>query len=144
LADRTLIALPGWVERCVLQTWGRADFTGDPLLADATHEAGRWAGEDIGSALQLLLAADVDEQRTTPLAVLRSAVVYPTGVLEAAGVKPVARDRFTVQRFPEDPYGLTPSSFADIDPELAPVALAWGAAKAVAHRRRHGSREAGR
>jgi hypothetical protein len=39
--------------------------------------------------------------------------------------------------FPDDDYGLTPASFADIDPALAEPGLAWGAAKAWVHRRRH-------
>ena len=52
---------------------------------------------------------------------------------------PVARDRFVSERFPDDPYGLTPASLQAVDPELGDAAIAWGAAKAMAHRRRHGT-----
>ena len=58
-------------------------------------------------------------------------------MLEAAGVPPVVRDPFAEERFPDDPYGLTPASLAAVDPALAEPALTWGAAKALAHRRRH-------
>jgi hypothetical protein len=80
---------------------------------------------------------DVDAQASTPLSVLRAAVAAPTAVLRDAGVPPVARDRFAEERFPDDTYGLVPASVAAVDPALTDVALRWGAAKAMAHRRRH-------
>lgn len=129
LADGMEAALPGWVVRSV----GR--FLPDP--GPAAEEAGRRAAADIAGAVRNLLAQDVDDQRTTPLALLRAAVAYPTAVLQAAGVPPVDRDRFAVERFPDDPYDLTPATLADIDPSLADVGLAWGAAKAFEHKRRH-------
>lgn len=129
LADGIEAALPGWVVRSV----GR--FLPDP--GPAAEEAGRRAATDIGGAVRNLLAQDVGDQRTTPLALLRAAVAYPTAVLQAAGVPPVDRDRFAAERFPDDPYDLTPATFADIDPSLADVGLAWGAAKAFEHKRRH-------
>lgn len=131
LADGIDAALPGWVVRCV------ARFLPDP--GPAAEEAGRRAAAEVGGAVRALLAQDVDEQRATPLTLLRSAIVYPTAVLQAAGVPPVERDRFAVERFPDDPYDLTPATFADIDPALVEVGLAWGAAKAFEHRRRHTS-----
>jgi hypothetical protein len=86
-----------------------------------------------------LLAADIDEQRTTPLAILRGAALrYPTSVLHAAGVPPVVRDRAAEELFPDDLYDLVPASFADLDPSLADAGLRWGAAKAFEHKRRHG------
>ena len=45
--------------------------------------------------------------------------------------------------FPDDPYDLTPGSFADVDPSLHEPGLVWGAAKAhvvLARRRREGRR----
>lgn len=131
LADGIEAALPGWVVRCV----GR--FLPDP--GPAADDAGRRAAAEVGGAVRALLYQDVDEQRATPLTLLRAAVAYPTAVLQAAGVPPVERDRFAVERFPDDPYDLTPATFADIDPSLAEVGLAWGAAKAFEHRRRHTS-----
>ena len=86
-----------------------------------------------------MLAADVDEQATTPLAILRTAVRYPTEVLVAAGVPPVERDSFSQRAFPDDIYDLTPATFADVDPALAEAGIAWGAAKAFEHKRRHRS-----
>ena len=73
--------------------------------------------------------------------VVRAAVIYPTAVLRAAGVPAPGRDEFVIERFPDDDYGLTPVSLAALDPddpELVELALKWGAAKAMAHRYRHG------
>ncbi|MEO7555966.1 MAG: hypothetical protein ABIV94_05100, partial [Acidimicrobiales bacterium] len=64
---------------------------------------------------------------------LRRAVRYPTAVLAAAGVPPVVRDAFAERAFPDDDYGLTPATFADVDPALHEPGLAWGAAKAHVH-----------
>ena len=130
--------MAGWVVRCVagalpLETPDRLE-----VLARA-EAAGRAARDEVGRALRALLGADVDAQHSTPLSVVRAAVAYPTAVLEAAGVAPVARDRFAQERFPADVYGLTPASLTAVDPALAEPAITWGAAKAMAHRRRHGA-----
>ena len=85
----------------------------------------------------------MDEQRTGPLAVIRTAVRYPTEVLAAAGVGPVQRDEFAERSFPDDVYDLAPASFADLDPALHEPGLVWGAAKAhvvLARRRAEGKR----
>ena len=88
--------------------------------------------------LRALLEADVDEQCTTPLAIVRAAVRYPTAMLRTAGVPPVERDDFKVHAFPGDDYDLAPASLADVDPALVDLGIAWGAWKAMAHRARHG------
>jgi hypothetical protein len=136
LADRVSAAVPGWVLRCVEELLPPSDPRRDQVLARA-REAGVAAGREVGEELRLLLAAEVDAQRSTPLAVVRRAVAYPTAVLDEAQVPPLARDPFVSERFPDDPYGLTPASLAAIDPDLREPAIAWGAAKAMAHRRRH-------
>jgi hypothetical protein len=92
---------------------------------------------DLGPSISQLLAADIDDQHTTPLALLRGAVRYPTAVLRDAGVPAVERDRFAEDAFPDDVYDLTPATFADLDPALTEAGLAWGAAKAWEHTRRH-------
>ena len=102
------------------------------------HEAGLEAQQEVAAQLRALVAADVDAQRTTPLAVVRAAVVRTRPRCSTRpGVPPVPRDPFVSERFPDDPYGLTPASLAALDPELGELAIAWGAAKAMAHRRRH-------
>ena len=109
----------------------------DPEVMAKAREAGRRAAEEVGAAVRTLLAADIDEQRTTPLALLRGAVRYPTEVLRDADVAPVERDPVQVRLLPDDLYDLSPASFADVDPALAEPGMVWGAAKALAHRRRH-------
>ena len=144
LAGAVEAALPPWVERAVagvLDAWraSGAEVDVPRVMARARQEAGRGAAA-VGEELRALLSLDVDGQRTTPLAVVRAAVSVPTAVLAEAGVPPVVRDRFAEERFPDDPYGLTPGSLASLSPEVGELALAWGAAKAAAHRARHGGR----
>ena len=138
LADAVEVALPGWVERSVtriMAAWlGRAPDAG---VVEAAQEAGRRAAAEVGAEVRALLEADIDEQWTTPLSLLRAAVRYPTEVLREAGVPPVERDPFQEKLVPGDLYDLSPASFADVDPALAEPGMVWGAAKALAHRRRH-------
>jgi hypothetical protein len=138
LADAVEVALPRWVERSVTRivvAWTGAPP--DAAVAEAARDAGRRAAAEVGAEVRALLAADIDEQWTTPLSLLRSAVRYPTRVLEEAGVPPVERDPIQERLLPGDIYDLSPASFADVDPALAEPGMVWGAAKALAHRRRH-------
>jgi len=139
LADAVEAALPAWVRRCVDATMIAWRGTVPAEVESAAEAAGRRAQAEVGGRVRELLAQDVDDQRSTPLAILRAAVAFPTEVLEAAGVPPLQRDEFRVQAFPGDLYDLTPASFADVDPSLPELATAWGAAKAMAHRERHRS-----
>jgi hypothetical protein len=97
----------------------------------------------VGPLVRELLAADIDEQRTGPLALVRAAVRYPASVLSAAGVLPVQRDADAVRLFPDDAFDLSPGSFAELHPDLRVPGLEWGAAKAYVHRRRHAGGTAG-
>jgi hypothetical protein len=148
LAAAVEAAVPGWVRRAVdgvLEAWTAAGGVLGPEAGDTdavqrrAAEAGEAARRAVSDDLRRLLAADVDAQWTTPLSVVRALVVFPTDVLEEAGVSPRVRDRFDEERFPGDPYGLTPASLSALGPEVGALALAWGAAKAAAHRARHGS-----
>jgi hypothetical protein len=137
LATRVSAAVPAWVVRCVASRLapGRADRL---RILDQAEEFGRRARHDVAGKLGGLLSADVDAQDSTPLEVIRAAVAFPTEVLRGAGVAPARRDEFAEARFPDDPYGLTPASLLALGPEVGELAIAWGAAKAMAHRRRHG------
>jgi hypothetical protein len=147
-----VVAVPGWIEREVDRMVDAWDLTRPPgpgtdhdedddrrrdTVRGESRVAGRRAAADAAARLGALLSADSDAQWTTPLEVVRGLVEYATTVLRRAGVPPVVRDRFDESRFPDDLYGLTPTSLAAVDPRLAPTALAWGAAKAQAHRARH-------
>jgi hypothetical protein len=143
LADGIEAALPGWVERCVVEL-GDAWRPGlGQQLRPAAAAAGARAVAEVGPQVRALLETDVDAQRTGPLAVLRDAVRYPAEVLAAAGVPAVVRDDFAERAFPDDAYGLAPAAFADLDPGLHEPGLVWGAAKAhtvLARRRAEGRR----
>ena len=121
LADAVERALPGWVARVTAHV---------PLDGGAVAEAGRRAVADVGAAVRALLATDVDEQRTNPLAVARGAVRYPTELLARAGIAPAKRDEFAVRAFPDDVYDLSPATWSDLGPDVQEPGIMWGAAKA--------------
>jgi hypothetical protein len=136
LAEAIERALPGWVERSVARLAIAFHGGVDDDVRAAATEAGRRAATEVGAEVRELLALDIDDQRTTPLSLLRGAVRYPTEVLRAAGVPPVVRDESQERLFPDDDYDLAPANFADVSPDLADVGLAWGAAKAFTHLQR--------
>ncbi|MCU1458670.1 MAG: hypothetical protein JWL73_2762 [Actinomycetia bacterium] len=132
-------AIPGWVERSVtriLDAWGRADADVRSRAVAEARAAGPEVAARVGSELAELFATPVAEQRTTPLEVVRRAVAEPTAILRRAGVGEIARDAFEERNRPDDVYGLVPHTLGDLgDPELAPLHLAWGVAKAARLRR---------
>ncbi len=143
LADGVCAALGPWVSRCVALRADQWRPGSAAPLAEAAAAAGERAAREVGQELRDLLATDVDQQRTGPLAVLRGAVRFPTAVLVGAGVPAVVRDEFLERAFPGDVYELAVASFADLDPALHEPGLVWGAAKAhvvLARRRQEGLR----
>ncbi|HET6952764.1 MAG TPA: hypothetical protein VFI47_20450 [Acidimicrobiales bacterium] len=142
LADALEEALPRWVDRSVRQVLAGQGIAVDGVLAARIADAGRAAAAEGMPRVRRLLAADVDRQPGTPLAIVRSLVPIPTAVLRAAGARPMARDEFSERSFPDDVYDLSPAGFADVDPAVHEPGLVWGAAKAHVHlarRRRRGS-----
>jgi hypothetical protein len=143
LADGMVAALGPWVERNVMRIATAYAGAPDAAVTDAARAAGVAATDDLGPRIRVLLATDVDDQRGNPLQVARELTSYATGVLRDAGVPPVVRDTEAERQFPDDDYDLTPASFADLDPRLAEIGIAWGAAKAhvvLRRRRREGRR----
>lgn len=134
LASALEEVLAAWVVRSVRLRLSRDD----PAVMEAAAVAGRRAVGDVAPRVRALVEADIDAQATTPLALVRQAVRYPTEVLAAAGVPPVERDDFSRDRFPDDVYDLTPARLGDVDPRLHDLGIVWGAAKAFAHKQRHG------
>lgn len=143
LADAVDRALPGWTVRVVEARCAGAGITVDDDVHHRAEAAGEQVRVEASSAVRTLLRRDVDDQPTTPLALLRGAVAAPTRLLRELGVPPVERDEFESASFPDDVYGLSPQNFADIDPALHEPGLQWGAAKAyviLARRRAEGRR----
>ena len=130
LADAVAAALPGWVARSLRS---HVPGVGDDVVAAVTAEV----EADVLVDLRALLAGDVDEQRQSPLAVVRRAAATVGGALDALGVAPPARDDQQRSLFPDDTHDLAPASFADLSEEAGQAGIAWGAAKAYVHRRRH-------
>lgn len=137
LAAGVAAAIGPWVVHCVTRLADQWQPGLSAELAQATQAAAAAATDAVAPRVSELLAQDVEQQRSNPLAIVRSAVRYPTEVLMAAGVPPVVRDAFAVEAFPDDHYDLTPGSFTDLDPDLGEAGITWGAAKAFVVRARH-------
>jgi hypothetical protein len=131
LADAVDAAFDGWIRSCV------ARFDGALAVGPDVAAASVEAKQMVMPILRAFFALDIDQQRTTPLTLLRTAVAYPTAVLQRGGVPPVRRDVSDEERFPEDVYNLNPATWSDIGESVAEPGLRWGAAKAFEHRRRH-------
>ena len=143
LADSVELALEPWVVRSVESRCREHGHVVDDHVRAVAHDAGRRCREQVGGAVRRLLLTDPDDQRGSPLALLRDGTRYATEVLRSLGVPPVARDEFSASAFAEDVYDLSPASFADVDPSLHEPGLMWGAAKAhihLARRRAEGRR----
>jgi hypothetical protein len=107
----------------------------DAIVSDAAAE--------IVDRLRVLLATDVDEQRSNPLAIYRASLDAPTEYLRQRGVPERAPDSFAAAHFPDDPYRLGPATWSDVAPDLETPGLMWGAWKAMtvlARRRDEGLR----
>ena len=134
--------VPAWVQARVeqlLDAWGRASAGVRARAEVVSAEAGAAAAARITAELRALFAVDPEKQRATPLEIVRGVYREPTAVLEAVGVPPVVRDEFDERAWPDDVYGLVPRTLGDLgDPDLAPLHLAWGMAKAAVIRARRG------
>jgi hypothetical protein len=122
-----------WVVRAVtfiLDAWGRLDTAAYVAAIAHARDAGTEAAQRVGTELRAFFATDVDEQRTTPLAIVRSLRVEATNVLQAAGVPPVERDAYDERAFPDDIYGIVPKDLAELDDQdLGAALIAWGLGK---------------
>jgi hypothetical protein len=129
-----------WTDRVVSELadqWGQlAAGQRDALRADA-QQAGERAAARVAAELRAFFALDASQQRTTPLAIVRTVRVEATDVLTGAGVPPVVRDPYEVRAFPDDIYGIVPHAIVELgDDDLGPALLAWGLGKAAVLRAR--------
>ena len=134
------LRLPDWTVvqvRRVLDAWGRADAQARRRADVEAEAAGPRVAARVGADLRVLFALDPDDMRATPLEIIRTAVWEPTEVLRTAGVAEVVREPFVVRAYPKDVYDLVPHNLGDLgDPELGPLHLAWGLARAGVQRAR--------
>jgi hypothetical protein len=124
-----------WLEAAVATRAADAGLTG-PVVEEVAARAAAEARATVVLRIRALLAQDIDEQATTPLALLRGAIGPATAALQELGVPPVDRDEFAERAFPADLYALSPAAFEDVAEELRTPGLEWGAAKAFVHLRR--------
>ncbi len=132
LKSAAIEATPAWVRRRVTEVaaaQGVAVGSDSDIVADAAERARRYVGSRLGE----LLDTDIDRQRTTPLSVFRDAARFPVEALHRLGVPEVHRTDVDRWAFPNDPFGVSPASLAEIGDEVQRAGIAWGAAKAALH-----------
>jgi hypothetical protein len=114
----------------ILDAWGRLDTAAYVAAVAHAHDAGNDAAERVTHELRSFFATDVDAQRTTPLAIVRTLRIEATNVLMAAGVPAVERDPFDARAFPDDIYGIVPKDLGELgDEDLGAALIAWGLGK---------------
>lgn len=128
LLDAARLAVPSWLRATTEAACRRGGVDPAPLAGELDATVDR-AATDALERLGELLAADVDRQWTTPLSLLRDAVVAgPTRFLRAHGVAPPSQPG---AGHPDDVYGLGPATWSDVDARLHEPGLTWGAWKAM-------------
>lgn len=136
LLDVAAVVTPEWLRRIGTSAATRAGRLTPELVADLAENADAVAAELI-ALLAELLEIDVDDQPVNPLSLFRAAVAGPTDVLQRHGVpEPAGRDAFAARVLPDDPYGIGPATWSDVDERLHAPGLAWGAWKAMTVLRR--------
>ena len=108
-----------------------------PMLGPEVAAVAARCADVVLPELRELLATDIDQQRTTPLQLVRDAMAGPTAALAAAGVAVADRDPQQARLDPNDVYDLGPARWADLGEEVGDAGLMWGAAKAMVHLQRH-------
>ncbi len=130
LLAAAVAATPGWVRDSVARVAAAQGLDVDPAAVDtAAAEAAAFVETRLGA----LLATDIDAQASTPLTVLRDAARFPVQVLHGAGAQPVPRPDTVRWAFPNDPFEVTPATFADLGEDVHQAGIMWGAAKASIH-----------
>lgn len=131
LVEAVDAAIEGWAQRCLL--------TRAPQLRDEAVAASRACRSEVRAALTALVESDIDEQRATPLQIVRLSAGRLARVLADAGIAPPPPAASLSGVGADDAYALGPASWADLGDEVNEAGLRWGAAKAMVHlRRRNG------
>ncbi|MGI9624274.1 MAG: hypothetical protein ACR2PK_15680 [Acidimicrobiales bacterium] len=137
LHDSAVAATPGWIRSSVVRVAASQGIviseSDEELIQDAQARGEVFVDERLGR----LLRTDFSEQKSTPLSVFRDAARFPVEVLHQLGATEVTRIDVERWAFPNDPFGVTPASLADLGPEVQEAGIAWGAAKAHVHLTRH-------
>ncbi len=128
-----------WVEHQIVSRLPASEAD-QPAMQAAARQAGEDAENRVGPRLDELLRADIDEQRSSPLGLLREATPFVTSVLRSVGLPPVPRDEHAKALHPDDDYDVTPGAFSDFGEAAHEAGLLWGAAKAHLHLRRRAIR----
>jgi hypothetical protein len=130
----------GWVVGAVthiVDAWGELDDTARAKVLDDARSAGDRAAARVVTELDALFALPALEQRSTPLAIVRTLRFEATDVLRTVGVPEVVRDEYEIRAFPDDIYGIVPKAITELgDEDLGGALLAWGIGKARAIRER--------
>jgi hypothetical protein len=123
----------------IVAAWGRLDAGAREQIAGAIRSEATTITAALADELRAFFDTDPDAQRATPLQIVRRLADRPTQLLRGAGIPPIERDEHEERINPDDDYGLAPRNLSDLpEPGLAPALMAWGAAKAVVIRSRHG------
>lgn len=125
LFDAIADAYGTWLTKCIIVRGGNA--IDREQLADVVGMCARTALED----LYQFLSTDVDEQKTSPLHILRQSTRLANDLLASSGVVLPHRDEFESSAMPDDVYGIGPLTWRDLSDDVHEAGITWGAWKAA-------------
>lgn len=137
LRDAIVDSLHDWMETVVRARLGQSGEL-SPDRLDQLAAIGTEVAAELGQRLEQLAIADVDEPVSGPLEIVRQSTGPLTRLLTSWDVPRPVRDEFDAAVRPDDVFALGPMSFAELGQRVQEAGIAWGAAKAYLHRRRHG------
>lgn len=121
-------AFEGWYRGRVMSVAATTGVRVDEKdAARVSAQAAQWATDELAA----FLAVDVDDQRTNPLHLLRSASRFATDLLDAAGAARPARDEFETRAMPGDVFAIGPLAWVDLGDDVHEAGINWGAWKAA-------------
>ena len=130
LLEGANLVVGDWVHRLIRQQL-EVNKISDSRVGDLCIPVINAVGDHVSAALVELLNTDVLEQRVNPLTIFRNSTQPITDLLVVLECRPVERDEFNRRSFPNDFFGLSPATWADIDERMVEPGLEWGAWKAA-------------
>lgn len=120
--------VPAWMRRVAIDRCVRSGVDPATLAPDLDRTIDD-ASEAALTDLAALLATDVDEQRTTPLSLLRGSTAPIGELLRARGVATSGAEAAAPDDRADSELG--PATWSDVDPSMHQPGLTWGAWKAM-------------
>ena len=138
LYDAVMAAVPHWILRRIEEVMKSGATEVSTQVMNEISEVSQQVQRTVESSLFELLSLDVDNQRQSPLHVIRTSINSATELLSRYEVPLPQRDEFETKAMPRDIFSIGPLTWKDLSEDVHEAGINWGAWKAavVVSRRR--------